>query len=195
MPEPARTEQRQQDTPDVIAREVYLLLLERGEMRQQRTQGRSPPARKAALSSEEGVQLRIGLIRRFLGEIVAAVKRPTPHVVGPVAPDRQHIVPGLQLAIAAPEGEHGANDAPLPVVRLVVGKVDGGAGSVVLAHSVDGFRIADAAEVVLECFRREETSLTQVIAVMLMLFLRSNQYFFHHHGKILYCLFAVPNEG
>jgi hypothetical protein len=38
---------------------------------------------------EEGVQLGVGLVRRLLGQVVAAVEHTSAHFIGPPAPDVQ----------------------------------------------------------------------------------------------------------
>src|SRR5215208_3406673 len=106
--------------------------------------------------SEERAQLGVGLLRSLLGEVVAAVERPTAHFLGPPAPDVQDVVVLLKESLAAPQGEHRARYAPArPAVGLVVLVVEGGRGPIVLARSVDGLWVAEAAHVLLHRFRVE----------------------------------------
>src|SRR5215212_8815041 len=64
---------------------------------------------------------------------MATVDRLAPHILGPLAPDGEDVVPLLQLRALAPEA---ANLAP-PAIGFVVLAIDAGGGPVVLADGVD----------------------------------------------------------
>src|ERR687891_2157178 len=110
----------------------------------------------SALGAEEGVELVVGVIRCLLRQVVAAVEGLALRVVGPVAPDRQHVGAVAERAALAPEHEDGARDAPPATVALVELEVDRRAGPVVLADRMDRPRVAQAAEVLLERVRGEQ---------------------------------------
>src|SRR3954447_14727925 len=113
--------------------------------------GRAAPLRRAArLTSlaKEGAELGERLVRPLLGDVVPAVQRAAGDVAGPRAPDREHVVPVLEVPARAPQREHGAADPALAVeVGEVVGVVERRAGAVVLAHRVDRGRVVGAAAV------------------------------------------------
>ena len=87
---------------------------------------------------EEGSQRPIGLVGRFLGEVVAAIEGVARDVVGPIAPDGENVVPSLELRTPTPQGEHRAGDAAPSAIGLVVLAIDAGGGAVVFADGVNG---------------------------------------------------------
>src|SRR5687768_5077497 len=112
------------------------------------------------LAAEEGLQLRTRLVRCFLGQIVAAGNGSTTHVVGPVTPDRQHVVPARQLSAAGPQDQHRAGNASRAAIGFVEGEIDSGRRPVVLTHGMDRGRVPDTAQVSGERLRMEDRAVT-----------------------------------
>src|ERR687895_1802545 len=78
----------------------------------------------SALGAEEGVELVVGVIRCLLRQVVAAVECLALRVVGPLAPDRQHVAVSSERPALAPEHEDRTRDAPVSAVGLVELVVD-----------------------------------------------------------------------
>src|SRR5499427_8457009 len=107
---------------------------------------------------EERAQLVRGLLRRLLREIVPAWQRLAGSYVGGVArPDLHGFVIAADAAGRAPQQQHRAGYlAPGGEVRGIHVEIDAMGGAIVLAHGVDGGRIAEIALVLGERRRIEE---------------------------------------
>ena len=102
------------------------------------------PGRTSGLQ-EKPRQLRQRLVRRLLGQEVAARERVPAHVGGPPLPGFEHLAAPAALA---PQGEHRALDAPAGrEIRRVQVEVDRRPGAIVLARRVDDLGLAEAAQV------------------------------------------------
>src|SRR5690348_16814937 len=106
--------------------------------------------------AEERLEFRGDLVWLLLRQIVPAIERASFDLVGPVAPDRKHVVPLLELASPGPEREHLACYLARAVIRRVVHAIDRRAGPVVLADRMPGRLIAERGEIVFERFLGEE---------------------------------------
>ena len=107
--------------------------------------------------AEEFVQFFVGVVGRFFGQIVATIDRPPPHVIGPVAPHREHVVPGVELAPPAPECEHGTgNLAPAEILGVVHAIDRGASADSIHADAVDRLCVAEAAQIILDRLGGEE---------------------------------------
>ena len=121
---------------------------EASPLRTRRPGGTSPWARRAPdahatkKSSSNAASTSSG---RSSGEVVTAVESTAAHVAGPVAPDREHVVPLFHRTVVAPEREQWTRDRAHGAVGIVVRAIDRRTGPVVLADRVDRFRIVEAA--------------------------------------------------
>jgi len=108
---------------------------------------RSPPTTHDCSWTEEIVQSLVGFFRRFLGEEVAAIEGVAAHIVGPVTPDGERVVPRRHDPPPAPEGQKRAGDPARPLIGGVVFAIEGGGGAVLLADGVDGRGIAEGPQI------------------------------------------------
>src|SRR5438270_13810344 len=96
---------------------------------------------------EEVVQCRVRLIRRFLGEEVAAVEAIATHIVRPLPPDGEGVVPCGYRPSIAPEGKDRAGDPAPTTVGLVVPVVERGRRAVLLADGMQRRGVAEGPQV------------------------------------------------
>src|SRR6266404_7643499 len=85
---------------------------------------------------EKRAQCSVGVVRRFLGEEMAAGDRLTGDVVGVLAPYRQHVVAAALAAALAPQDEERHGDLAA-AIGAVVFEVDASAGAVLVAGRAD----------------------------------------------------------
>ena len=78
-------------------------------------------AHRPAVRARNGSRAASVSSRRFLGEVMAAIDALAFDLVGPIAPDRDDVVPARHAASLAPQGLNGAGDAP---AGLLVGFVE-----------------------------------------------------------------------
>lgn len=78
---------------------------------------------------------------------VAAIEGVAAHIVGPVTPDGERVVPRRHDPPPAPEGQKRAGDPARPLIGGVVFAIEGGGGAVLLADGVDGRGIAEGPQI------------------------------------------------
>src|SRR5262245_31065411 len=111
----------------------------------------------AVSAAEERAQLGEGFIGCLLRHIVSAGEGTAADIVGPVAPDGEHVVPRFELALPAPQREERATDAPSRfAVGLVMREVQRRGGAIVLADGVPRRGVAETAQILGERLRGKE---------------------------------------